>query len=243
MYVKFKGNQCVFKMEAKKLKGNMVQLFPPFPEGIDLTAGFETLTRENGGKVFGNYLNYKTICRIMDDGSVILSDDGSVWTPPAEMEPIELYVPTLEEVKAAKKAEISAACEKIIHDGINVVMPDGSVEHFSLEYNDQINLFGKQAQLTAGATQLAYHQDGHPCRFYTAEEMKLIIKAAMEHVSYHTTYCNSLNMWIDAAETVDEVNRIFYGADIPDEYQSEVLKDYLAKIMEKVEGAVNETAS
>ena len=153
------------------------------------------------------------------------------------------YIPTLEEVKAAKKTEISAACEQIIHDGIDVVMPDGTVEHFSLESNDQINLFGKQAQLAAGATHLEYHQDGHPCRYYTAEEMQMIIKAAMEHVSYHTTYCNSLNMWIAGAKTAEEVNSIYYGADIPEEYQSEVLKDYLAKNMEEAEGALNETAS
>ena len=112
-------------------------------------------------------------------------------------------------------------------------LPGGTVEHFSLKEEDQLNLFGKQAQLAAGTKQLEYHQDGHPCRYYSADEMTAIIDAAMQHVSYHTTYCNSLNMWIAGATTTEELNIIYYGADIPEEYQSEVLKDYLAAMLGK----------
>lgn len=50
------------------------------------------------------------------------------------------------------------------------------------------------------------------------------------HVSYHTTYCNALNMWIVGCESAEEVQQIFYGADVPEQYQSEVLKAYLVKI-------------
>ena len=117
-----------------------------------------------------------------------------------------------------------------------VQLPDGP-EHFSLTEKDQINLFGKQAQLAAGADRLEYHQDGHPCKYYSAAEMQQIVTAAMEHVSYHTTYCNSLNMWISGTETAEELEPIFYGADIPEEYQSEVLKDYLIRIMEGMDEA------
>ena len=67
--------------------------------------------------------------------------------------------------------------------------------------------------------------------------MQQIVTAAMEHVSYHTTYCNSLNMWISGTETAEELETIFYGADIPEEYQSEVLKDYLIRIMEGADEA------
>ena len=297
-YVRFKGAPETFDIYMNIITKNLIQIFPPLPEDVDLTAGFWLLTEPKSGKIFGDYTKYTTIYRRMDDGSIILSNDGCTWEPPVytmnfsgnncriigdvEQTPKRFeelvvpevipennyeflgwipeipktgeidrnitfyaqmkYVPTLEEVKAPKKAEISAMCEKIIHDGIDVIMPNGSVEHFSLSSNDQINMFGKQAQLTAGATQLEYHQDGHPCRYYTAEEMQIIIKDAMEHVSYHTTYCNSLNMWIAGAKTVEEVNSIYYGADIPEEYQSEVLKDYLVKIMVEAKGALNETA-
>ena len=237
--IRFQKNNNIFQMEVKKYGQNLIQLFPPFPN-VDLTAGFEIMTKQEGGKVFGNYLDYTTLYRQMDDSSIILSNDGSVYVPPAVPEP---YVPTLEELKTMKKVEVAAVCNAIISSGVDVILPDGSVEHFSLEENsekhDQLNLFGKQVQLAAGAERLEYHQDGHPCRYYTAAEMQTIITVAMQHVSYHTTYCNSLNMWIAGAETAEEVNSVYYGADIPEEYQSEVLKDYLKTITAEAESVVN----
>ena len=184
------------------------------------------------GAIYGKIEGYTTVYKALDDG-VILSNDGSVYQEPELPEP---YVPTLAELQATKKTEVSAACEQIIYAGIMVQLPDGP-EHFSLTEKDQINLFGKQAQLAAGADRLEYHQDGHPCKYYSAAEMQQIVTAAMEHVSYHTTYCNSLNMWISGTETAEELETIFYGADIPEEYQSEVLKDYLIRIMEGVDEA------
>lgn len=37
-------------------------------------------------------------------------------------------------------------------------------------------------------------------------------------------------MWISGAQTAEEIQQIFYGADVPEQYQSEVLKAYLVKI-------------
>lgn len=189
-----------------------------------LASSVELLNRHN--IKFAEYDGYTTVYKSTETG-YILSDDGSTYVPPAE--PEEPQPPTMEERKAEKKAEVSSACEQAIYLGVSVALPDG-VEHFSLTEHDQINLFGKQAQLAAGAQQLEYHQDGQPCRYYTAEEMQAILEAAMFHVSYHTTYCNSLNMWIDAAADEEELDEIFYGADIPVTHQSIVLKDYLEDI-------------
>ena len=142
---------------------------------------------------------------------------------------------TLEEIKAAKKQEIGQACDKIIYDGMDVTLTDGSTEHFSLTDHDQLNLFGKQVQLAAGTDQLEYHSDGQACRYYSAKDMQLITSAAMAYVSYHTTYCNAVNMWIAGCETTDEIQQIYYGADVPETYQSDVLKAYL-KAKESVGG-------
>lgn len=169
-----------------------------------------------------------------DEGqTVYLSDDGSVYVPPADPEPVtppEPYEPTLVELQTAKKHEISQACEQIIYAGISVALADGTVEHFALTEHDQLNLFGKQVQLAAGAEQLEYHSDGQPCRYYSAADMQTIITTAMWHVSYHTTYCNALNMWVAGTETADDLQQIFYGANVPEQYQSEVLKAYLLQI-------------
>ena len=299
-YIRFKGNPEVFQMRIEAIGSNRVRLYPPFPD-TGLT-GFELLTQPKGGKVYGDYLAYTTLYRKMEDGSIILSNDGSVYVPPTPPDPPvykvifvvdngtiigeseqtpgsfeklivpqvamnagfeflgwnpeipekgkidkdyvfrTMYerIPTLEEVKAQKKAEISEVCESTIHSGIDVKIGE-EWEHFSLETNDQINLFGKQYQLANGAEWVEYHRDGYPCKYYSAENMMKIITAAMERVSYHTTYCNALNMWIAGASSKDEVNAIYYGADIPEEYQSEVLKDYLKKIA--AEGELNETVS
>lgn len=237
MKAKFIGSAEVYTLQVTVPGPGLVQLHPPFPE-MKLTTGFQLLTDK--GSIYGDYQDYTTIYRQMEDGSVILSNDGRVWSPPPPPEPVpEPVPPTLEMLKEIKKLGISADCERVIYAGVSVELPSGW-ERFSLTEKDQINLFGKQAQLAAGAERLEYHQDGHPCRYYSAEEMQTIITAAMEHVSYHTTYCNALNMWIIGCETAEELEGIFYGADIPEEYQSEVLKDYLVRMMagtgEEMEG-------
>ena len=185
----------------------------------------------DGGIECATLTGWTTVYR--DEGqTVYLSDDSSVYQTPdpdsGEVLPPEPYVPTLAELQSVKKREISQACERIIYSGVDVTFTDGSVEHFSLTEHDQLNLFGKQVQLAAGAEQMEYHSDGQPCRYYSAADMQTIITAAMQFVSYHTTYCNAINMWIAGCESTEEVQAIYYGADVPEQYQSDVLKAYIA---------------
>ena len=128
--------------------------------------------------------------------------------------------------KKVKREEISAACESSIYNGVDVTL-SGGTEHFSLTEKDQLNLFGKQAQLAAGVTQLEYHQDGRACKYYSAEDMQAIIGAAMQHVSFQTTYCNSLFMWLESCTKASEMAEIVYGCEVPVEHQSAVLKVYM----------------
>ena len=195
-----------------------------------------------GGILATTLTGWTTVYR--DEGqTVYLSDDGSVYVPPADPEPVtppEPYVPTLAELQASKKQEVSRACEQASYSGVSVTLADRSTEHFALTEHDQLNLFGKQAQLTAGVNQLEYHSDGQPCRYYSAADMTTIITKAMWHVSYHSTYCNALNMWIAGCESAEEIQQIFYGADVPEQYQSEVLKAYLVKIAAMAGDAVKD---
>ena len=156
--------------------------------------------------------------------------------PPAEPDPEPVYEPTLDELKTSKKSEVSAACEQTIARGVDVQLP-GGVEHFSLTSNDQINLIGSQAAVTAGEQQIAYHEDGKPCRYYTPDEIRLIVQRTMFWVGYHRTYCNSINMWIQAVSDKEALQEIYYGADVPEQYQSEVLKDYIENIKNSVQAA------
>lgn len=183
-----------------------------------------------GGVLATILIGWHTVYR-NEGKTVYLSDDGSVYVPPVDPEPVtpsEPYEPTLAELQASKKQEISAACEQAIYSGVNVTLADGSTEHFALTEHDQLNLFGKQVQLAAGTDKLEYHSDGQPCKYYSHSDMQAIITAAMTYVSYHTTYCNALNMWIAGVTDKNELNQIAYGASVPERYQSEVLKAYLA---------------
>lgn len=202
-----------------------------FAGAVPTTWGHITIYTEDGTEAT-TLSGYSTVYRA-EGQTVYLSNDGSIYMPPEEpgdVLPPEPYIPTLEELKAAKKQEISAACEQIIYAGISVTLVNGTMEHYSLTEHDQLNLFGKQSQLAAGATQLEYHADGQPCRYYSAADMQAIIQAAMWHVSYHTTYCNALNMWIYGCQSGEALDAVFYGADVPLEYQSDVLQSYLAQI-------------
>lgn len=213
-----------------------------FPEGGNIPEkwGGDIQVYTTGGIQCSTLPGYETVY-LQEDRTVYLSNDGSVYVPPAPPEPApEPEPPTLDEIKASKKAEISAICEQVIYSGVDVTLSDGELHHFSLTEKDQLNLFGKQAQMAAGAKQFEYHADGQPCQYYSREDMENIIGAAMWYVSYHTTYCNALNMWLTGCETAEEVQEIFYGADVPEEYRSEVLNAYLIQIAGMAEGRSDE---
>ena len=133
---------------------------------------------------------------------------------------------SLEELRMQAYSNASEACEKTIYAGIDVEISTGT-EHFSLTEKDQLNLFGKKMQLLAGEEKLEYHEDGHPCKYFSADDMQNIVNKAMFYVSYYTTYCNALNMWIKSVTKPGDLDQIQWGAKVPEEFQNEVLKDYM----------------
>lgn len=139
---------------------------------------------------------------------------------------------TLDEWKEYKKKEVAKACSETIYNGLDIELSDGTTKHFTLResemFHDQLNLLGAQVKLIAGEKTIEYHPDGEPCVYYSAADMQTIITMAMNFVSYHQTYCNSMNMWIAGCEDIDSVKAISYGDEIPEQYQSDVLKVKLA---------------
>lgn len=157
--------------------------------------------------------------------------DFDYWFKKAEEVPDPSSVENLclEDARKAKYQEIASACEQTIYAGVDVSTSSG-VEHFSLTEKDQLNLFGKKMQLLAGEEKLEYHEDGHPCKYFSAEDMQNIVNKAMFYVSYYTTYCNALNMWIKSVTKPGDLDRIQWGAKVPEKFQNEVLKDYMKTI-------------
>lgn len=188
--------------------------------------GYIKIDEGSDGHIYGhaqpNYLKEKCRKSMYDENGKcnFKYADGKV------VELIEDEKINLDELKLQKRQEISTACNQLITNGIDVALSVGK-KHFSLTTEDQLNLFGKQVQLASGAEQFEYHADGEKCIYFSKEDMTKIIEAAMSFVSYHTTYCNSMYTWIAEAKTKDDLDLITYGSEIPEEYQSEVLKTYI----------------
>ena len=176
-----------------------------------------------------DYSAFTTVYRELD-GVVQFSNDGSIYVPPAPTPEPEPYVPTLEEVKASKVAEMNATQQSVIQQGIDVTLTDGTVEHFTLTDHDQTSLMGLQTQVAQGAEQIPWHTSDttEHCKYYSNADMLLIVTAAMQYVTFHVTYFRDLRIYINALEDKESVEAVAYGVYIPVEYQSEVLKDLYA---------------
>ena len=149
---------------------------------------------------------------------------------PEEREREEEYRRSLQFVKDKKIEYMSYLCHQTIENGILITLSDGLEHRFSLTENDQANLMERQAQLMAGATQVSYHADGELCTYYSAEDMTAIIQANIFHKDYQTTYFNSLKHYINSMTDKNEVSAVEYGIEIPEQYQSQPLKDWLAQL-------------
>ena len=134
-----------------------------------------------------------------------------------------LSIPSLRE---AKHAEVSQACQAIIVNGVDVMI-NGEIQHFSLTELDQINLMGLQTMVLTNAQLIPYHCDGKPCVYYSLTDATTILNKALGHKIYHTTYCNSLFNLINNLDRASDIYNITYGDVIPEQYQSDVLKDLL----------------
>lgn len=148
-------------------------------------------------------------------------DDSAAWVEGASAEEIAAWeaehpdpVP-LEDKRAAKTAEMSAACNAAITAGMDVTTTQGT-EHFSLQETDQINLTAAVTAVQQGAAGYPYHADGELCRMFTAAEIGAVGQASIAHKLYHTTYCNHLFAWIRRADAA-ELAGITYGAELPED--------------------------
>ena len=128
----------------------------------------------------------------------------------------------IKQLRAAKLAEVGAACTAVIHAGVTVETGEGE-KHFSLEPHDQTELMGLKPHLDAllaagdvSTPAIPYHADGELCRLWTAADFGVILQAAMRYIFYHRTYCNHLNIWI-RREDADKLPEITYDVDLPDD--------------------------
>ena len=214
-----------YAVNFKTITSNIVEIKGDFPIQTD---GIQ-ISRDKKQDDIWDYSDYTTIYREIE-GGVQFSNDGSVYVEPEPTPEPEPYVPTLEEVQESKVIEMNAVQQRIIAQGIDVTLTDGTVEHFTLTEHDQTSLMGLQVQVAQGAELIPWHtsnQSEH-CKFYSNEDMALITMAAMSYVTWHVTYFRDLRIYIRSLTTKEEVEAVAYGMDIPTEYQSDPLKAMIA---------------
>lgn len=220
------GSDTEYDVFFNRISPNVLQIKGDIPFE---NKGF-TVSRV-GKKDPWHYPDYTTLYREIE-GGLQFSNDGSVYVAPPEPEPVpdpEPYVPTLEEVKAAKKQEIYATYNADVAAGVDVELSTGT-QHFPLQGEDREFLMGKQLEL-AGSTaeQVSYQDSDNHCMLLSREDMQKIINVALAFVNFKTTYRNNLCEWVDQCGTKEEVAQVIYGVSIPEEYQNVVFKMYLAQ--------------
>ncbi|MCM1236872.1 MAG: acyl carrier protein [Ruminococcus flavefaciens] len=233
--LQYVGEDITHIVEFHRINKHVVQIRGDLPIK---TSGFicSKLAADNGW----DYTDFTTIYRLIDGGAQF-SNNGSTYTAPPVPEPLpepEPYVPTLEEVKETKRQEIRMAYQSVKAAGVDVELSVGR-EHFPLSDEEVSFLYGKQIELSTGNNEpVAYQDSSNRCKFYSKDDMQIIINEAFKFVSYQTTYRNSLWEWIDECQTKEEVEAIFYGCDIPEQYQNDVFKSYLKQMKEAADESI-----
>ncbi|MDE7323155.1 MAG: hypothetical protein K2N73_10615 [Lachnospiraceae bacterium] len=220
-------DSTIYPVEFSIVSDNVIDLKGDFPV---LTKGF-ILSRPDHDDNW-DYSAYTTVYRKID-GGVQFSNDESIYIPPESMPkpdfpPIEPYEPTLEEIKEQKINEMNAEQQKIIQNGVEVPLSDGTVERFTLKDQDQMSLMGLQTLAQQGVDKIPWHDadNAEHCKYYSAEDMDRITGAALSFISYQVTYFRDLRIYINSMQDKESVQSAFYGMYIPQEYQSEVLADF-----------------
>lgn len=148
---------------------------------------------------------------------------GNDWKEKETVITIDPYVQIdVDFIRTNKLQEMSITCRKTIEAGFDLELR-GETKHFSLDTQDQLNLMSL-GQMAQTQSLIPYHADGEECDFYTAEEINEIIDTANAFKIYHTTYYNALKGYINSLETIEDIAAVTYGMEIPEEYQTNVLK-------------------
>lgn len=222
--LQYVGDTTKYPVSFRKISDHVVQVTGKIPVKL---SGF-TLSRLVPDDWRSDYARYNTVYREVS-GGVQFSDNGSVYVAPPEPEPEpepEPYVPTLDEIKAAKRQEIAMVHQSVIAAGIDVKLSTGT-QHFQLNQEDMTFLMGKKIELESGASEVSYQDSDNHCMFLSSGDMQAVIMTAFAFVDRQTTYRNNLYEWIDQCATSKEVEEISYGITIPEEYQNEVYKRHM----------------
>ena len=167
-----------------------------------------------------NMMNLNEEIKIISDEEPIIEDEIIENKPEKEV--------TIDFVRQVKITEMTNICKKTIIDGFNTSLSDGNFYHFSLTIEDQINLLNISNNIDNSDDKIIYHADGERCKYFSKDDMKLIITKANNFKMYHTTYFNCLKSYINSLSDINTISNITYGIQLPEKFTHVFLTTYKA---------------
>lgn len=222
---------------------------------------FETITRIEiyvSNNLVGTYTRYDTYGAISYDGRVFVPHEN-VFADCMNVELIrssledevdrlsEMVTPTVniedmtvEEYREYLLMMIGDDCRREIYAGTQVELTSGQVETYTYNDDDQRNLTNAMAILIIAPElqMIPYHPSGGFCRMIMAKDLLRIYGTLQLRLTYLTTRCNFMNMWIKSIPTKEELLTINWQSELPEFYQNQVDVIYSQSllIMQAIEG-------
>lgn len=170
-----------------------------------------------------------------DELCVLLGMDGTVYDrplsvewpqeAPAEQEDVVSLI--LESARERKIEMLKEQCQQAIICGVDVVLGDGSTQHFGMTVNDQSNMQDALLQVLNGAQSVLYHASGQPLCYFDKSDIFKIHDAMLNHKAQHMARMESIELWAIACSSVIEIGDITYDAIIPDKFQSDAYQNLM----------------
>ena len=129
---------------------------------------------------------------------------------------IEL-VDILDQAKEQKIKEFGEKCKELIYNGKDITLTIGK-KYFSFTDEDQRNIKTLFDIAYSTNVDLPYHANGESCCLFSSQDIITLYFEMQSYITYNTTYCNMLNTMIRNCDSIDEINNIVYGQDLPEPY-------------------------
>lgn len=171
--------------------------------------------------IYDTILNLYTMGQISKD--YVLNGVKKGWITTEQASTILGEEDPIETIRSIKLKEISDACNYTIISGIDIEFNKEKV-HFNLSIEDQSNINNLFRVVELGGTEFPYQSDGGECRIYTAAEIAQIYIASQTLITTQTTYHNALKQYVQSLSSIEDIDAVTYGMELPEPYLTSVNK-------------------
>lgn len=165
---KLKINEQLFEIEnISKPQENLLEIvFPAEIVGFSIPDRMELLTE--GGEVCATFTGFTTVYK-QDGKTLILSNDGTVYTEPEQPEETKIAEPTAEEIAEAEKrqriaeleneiAVVDAEFKALDYIGIKIATGRATIDDYKPEIEKMTELADKKNELETELAELKGEQ-------------------------------------------------------------------------------------